>query len=70
MKEPSIENAWRPCVRFKSWSSCVELKGSHAMAYVLISGGSVSWEYGYKKKIQVVALCQGHDGIMSWAKID
>jgi hypothetical protein len=35
---------------------------------VLSQGGS-NWEYDYKKKIQDIFLCLGHDGTVSWAMV-
>ena len=51
-------------------SSCVELKGRHALAYVLSHKGSRSWEVGFKTRIQHMALSRGHDGLMCWALVD
>lgn len=51
-------------------SSCVELKGRHALAYVLSHEGSRSWEVGFKTRIQHMALSRGHDGLMCWALVD
>jgi hypothetical protein len=37
-------------------------------SYVLRFRGSR--EFGYNRRIQMMALCQGHDGLMSWAMVD
>jgi hypothetical protein len=51
-------------------SFCVELNWSHALAYMLSHKGSWSWEFDYKRRILDMALCQGHDGLVSWAMVD
>jgi hypothetical protein len=42
----------------------------HALAYVLRKVVSRSREFVYKRRIQDMALCRGHDGLMSWDMID
>ena len=43
---------------------------SHALAYVLSHGGSRSWGFDFKRRIQDMALSRCHNSLMSWAMVD
>jgi hypothetical protein len=59
-------------IRNKKWrlSSCIEINWSDSLAYMLSHVGSRFWEFDYKRRIQDMALCGGHDALMSWAMVD